>query len=91
MIDREEASAGAIVVFALAIGLCGLIIVFMGPVIDKVLIAGAYGNLGTEVSQDRIDTLNFLLLGLKALPVVLLIGWGIWYLKTQLEKIPGVD
>ena len=88
---NEDASAGAMMTFILALGLIGLIIVFMGPLVDKVIIAGAYGTLGTVISADRIDTLNLLLLSWKAIPFVILFAWGLWYLKTQLEKVPGVD
>ena len=88
---NDDGSAGALVTFVVGLVFLGLIIVFFGPVLDRVIVAGAYGNLGAVVSQDRVDTLNMLLLGWKALPFVLLFGWGIWYLKTQLEKVPGVD
>ena len=88
---NDDASAGAMMTFVIALGFVALIVVFMGPLVDKVIIAGAYGTMGTVVSADRIDTLNILLLGWKAIPFVLLFGWIIWYLKTQLEKVPGVD
>ena len=88
---NEEGSAGALMTFVIGLLFIGLVIVFIGPVVDKAIAAGAYGALGTVVSQDRIDTLNLLMLGWKALPFVVFFGWGLWYLKTQLEKVPGVD
>lgn len=88
---NEEASAGAIGTFVIAVALCGLVIVFFGPVIDKTLLAGGLGGMGEFVSQDRIDAVNLLLLAWRALPFILLFGWGIWLLKTQLDKSPGVD
>ena len=88
---NEDASAGAVVTFIIALCLMGLIIVFMGPLIDRVIISTAGGTIGTIVSQDRLDTLNLLILAWKALPFIFLFGWAIWTIKTNMEKVPGVD
>ena len=89
--DNEEGSVGALFGFILGLALCGVIVVFMGPVIDPLLGIGGGTGIGPVVSQERVDTLNLLGLSWKAIPFVFLFGWGIWYLKTQLAKYGGVD
>ena len=87
---NDKASIGALFTFAIAILFFGLLCVFCGPVIDRLIVSGVY-DTGMFVSQDRIDTLQYLLLGWKVLPFLFLFGWGIWYIKTQLDKTPGID
>ena len=85
----NKASLGALITFGIAILFFGFLIVMCGSVIDKLVIGGS--GVGQYVSQDRVDTLNLILLGWKVLPFLFLFGWGFWYIKTQLDKTPGVD
>jgi hypothetical protein len=83
-------SAGGLVGFGLLLFICLLFIALIGGVVDRVsAMNGAMIGAGMPVSQDRIDTTNWLVFGFRSIAIMIILAGGYNYWVTNLRESSG--
>lgn len=83
-------SAGGLVGYALLIFVCLLFIGLIGGVVDEVQkLNGVMIGGGLPYSQDRIDTVNWLVFGFRAMAIMIILAGGYNYWVNNIRESSG--
>lgn len=83
-------SAGGLVRFGLLLFISLLFIALIGGVVDRMSATnGAMIGTGMPVSQDRIDTTNWLVFGFRSIAIMVILAGGYNYWVTNLREQTG--
>ncbi|HJK12711.1 MAG TPA: hypothetical protein O0Y14_03990 [Methanocorpusculum sp.] len=76
-------SGGALVRFGLGIAFIVFWWFFLAPAVD---IIATFPPVGPVISQDRLDTMNYLSMAFRIAPLMLLLAWGLNLWATALNR-----
>ena len=79
-------SAAGFVRFGFALVLLAVYWIFFSPVVESLI---AFDAVGTIVSQQRLDTMNYIVWAFKIAPLMLFLGYAINLIVTALLRSPS--